>query len=76
MPTACALARSAKIAVNLNLNVEAGGERCILEGGAASEHMLTDIGFPPYQNMRCPMVESAFEYGPRVGCWGLLRIYR
>ena len=39
----------ARIAVNLNLNVEAGGEHCLLEGDAASEQMLTDIGFPSYQ---------------------------
>ena len=65
----------ARIAVNLNLNVEAGGEHCLLEGDAASEQMLTDIGFPSYQNTRSPMVESAFEYGPRVGCWRLLRIF-
>ena len=47
-----------------------------LEGDAASEQMLTDIGFPSYQNTRSPMVKSAFEYGPRVGCWRLLRIFR
>ena len=66
----------ARIAVNLNLNVEAGGERCILEGDTASEHILTDIGFAPYENARSPIVESVFEYGPRVGCWRLLRIFR
>ena len=66
----------ARIAVNLNLNVEAGGEHCLLEGDDASEQMLTDIGFPSYQNTRSPMVELAFEYGPRVGCWRLLRIFR
>jgi allantoinase len=67
---------SARIAVNLNLNVEAGGERCLLEGDTASEHVLTDIGFPSYARARSPMVESAFEFGPRVGCWRLLRIFR
>lgn len=66
----------ARIAVNLNLNVEAGGERCLLEGDSSSEDLLTDIGFPAYQGLRSPMVESAFEYGPRVGCWRLLRIFR
>ena len=66
----------ARIAVNLNLNVEAGGERCILEGDTASEHVLTDIGFAPYENARSPIVESVFEYGPRVGSWRLLRIFR
>jgi peptidoglycan/xylan/chitin deacetylase (PgdA/CDA1 family) len=66
----------ARIAVNVNLNVEAGGERCILEGDAASEDVLTDIGFPSYQGTRSLMVESVFEYGPRVGCWRLMRIFR
>jgi peptidoglycan/xylan/chitin deacetylase (PgdA/CDA1 family) len=66
----------ARIAVNINLNVEAGGERSILEGDDCSENVLTDIGFPAYAGKRSPMVESAFEYGPRVGCWRLLRIFR
>lgn len=66
----------ARIAVNVNLNVEAGGERCILEGDDTSEEMLTDIGFPAYAGTRSPMVESVFEYGPRVGCWRLLRIFK
>jgi peptidoglycan/xylan/chitin deacetylase (PgdA/CDA1 family) len=67
---------NARIAINLNLNVEAGGERSILEGDSQSENLLTDIGFPAYAGKRSPMVESAFEYGPRVGCWRLLRIFR
>ena len=50
----------------LNLNVEAGGERCILEGDTASGHVLTDIGFAPYENARSPIVKSVFEYGPKV----------
>jgi len=66
----------ARIAVNVNLNVEAGGEHCLLEGDEASENMLTDIGFPAYAGVRSPMVESVFEYGPRVGSWRLLRIFR
>ena len=66
----------ARIAVNFNLNVEAGGEHCVLEGDDASEAMLTDIGFPFYKNARSPMVELVFEYGPRVGCWRLLRIFK
>lgn len=66
----------ARIAVNFNLNFEAGGERTLLEGDAQSEDALTDIGFPAYQGHRSPMVESVFEYGPRVGIWRLLRIFR
>ena len=67
---------NARIAINSNLNVEAGGEHSILEGDPQSENLLTDIGFPAYAGKRSPMVESAFEYGPRVGCWRLLRIFK
>jgi peptidoglycan/xylan/chitin deacetylase (PgdA/CDA1 family) len=67
---------NARIAINFNLNVEAGGEHSILEGDTHSENLLTDIGFPAYKGKRSPMVESVFEYGPRVGCWRLLRIFR
>jgi len=67
---------NARIAVNLNLNFEAGGERSLPEGDAQSEDVLNDIGFPSYQGLRSPMVESVFEYGPRVGIWRLLRIFK
>jgi peptidoglycan/xylan/chitin deacetylase (PgdA/CDA1 family) len=66
----------ARIAINFNLNVEAGGEHSILEGDERSEDLLTDIGFPAYQGRRSPLVESVFEYGPRVGSWRLIRIFR
>jgi len=67
---------NARIAININLNFEAGGERSLLEGDAQSEDALNDIGFPSYQGLRSPMVESVFEYGPRVGIWRLLRIFK
>jgi peptidoglycan/xylan/chitin deacetylase (PgdA/CDA1 family) len=66
----------ARVAVNFNLNVEAGGENSVLEGDAFSENVLTDIGSPAYQGARSPLVESSFEYGPRVGCWRLLRLFK
>ena len=66
----------ARIAVNFNLNFEAGGERTLLEGFDQSEDVLSDIGFPSYPHVRSPMVESIFEYGPRVGVWRLLRIFK
>ena len=37
----------ARVALNFNLNYEAGGEANILDGDPASEGMLNDIGFPP-----------------------------
>ena len=65
---------NARLAVNFNLNYEAGGEANILDGDAASEGLLNDIGFPPVPGRRNPLVESAFEYGSRVGVWRVLRI--
>jgi allantoinase len=65
----------ARIAVNINLNVEAGGEHCLLEGDERSEDALNDIGLPSYAGVRSPVVESVFEYGPRSGCRRLLRIF-
>ena len=66
----------ARIAVNINLNFEAGGEHCLLEGDDRSEDALNDIGLPAYHGVRSPVVESVFEYGPRSGGWRLLRIFQ
>ena len=66
----------ARIAINFNLNFEAGGERSLLEGDNQTEDMLNDIGFPAYFGVRSPIVETVFEYGPRVGVWRLLRIFK
>ena len=66
----------ARIAVNINLNFEAGGERSMLEGDGTSENMLTDTGFPAYPGRRSPIVETVFEYGPRAGNWRVLRILK
>ncbi len=66
----------ARIAVNICLNIEAGGERSILHGDTGSEGMLTDIGFPAVEGARSMLAESAFEYGPRRGAWRLLRLFR
>ena len=43
-PHAC-WPNNARIAININLNFEAGGERSMLEGDGTSENMLTDTGF-------------------------------
>jgi allantoinase len=67
---------NARIALNINLNYEAGGEMSVADGDAGSEGMLNDIGFPSYSGMRSPLAESVFEYGSRVGVWRLLAIFR
>ena len=66
----------ARIAINFNLNFEAGGERSLLEGDNQTEDMLNDIGFKAYYGVRSPIIESVFEYGPRVGVWRVLRIFK
>jgi peptidoglycan/xylan/chitin deacetylase (PgdA/CDA1 family) len=66
----------ARIAVNINVNFEGGGEHSIMEGDDASEGNLTDIGAPALPGVRNPFVESVFEFGSRVGGWRLLRLFR
>jgi hypothetical protein len=66
----------ARIAVNIYLNFEGGGERSVMDGDGASEGALNDIGMPSLPGVRSPMVESVFEYGSRVGGWRLLRLFR
>src|SRR5258705_10390539 len=66
----------ARVAVNINVNFEGGGERSILEGDGESEGALNDIGQPSLPGLRSPLVESVFEYGSRVGGWRLLRLFR
>jgi hypothetical protein len=66
----------ARIAVNINLNFEGGGERSIMDGDGVSEGALNDIGAPSLSALRSPLVESMFEYGSRVGGWRLLHLFR
>jgi peptidoglycan/xylan/chitin deacetylase (PgdA/CDA1 family) len=67
---------NARIAININLNFETGGERSMMDGDGTSESMLTDTGFPAYPGKRSQIVESAFEYGTRAGVWRILRILK
>jgi putative urate catabolism protein len=64
----------ANIAVSIVLNLEEGGESCVLHGDRFSESVLTDVGAVPLQDARNMNVESMFEYGSRVGFWEILRI--
>jgi putative urate catabolism protein len=66
----------AKIAVSIVLNVEEGGESCVLHGDRFSESVLTDVGALPLQDARNMNVESTFEYGSRVGFWEIMRLLR
>ena len=64
----------AKIAVQIVLNYEEGGENSILHGDAASEAFLSEItGAQPWPGQRHWNMESIYEYGARAGFW---RVYR
>jgi len=65
----------ARIAVNINLNFEGGGERSVIEGDGVSEGVLNDVGMPSLPGVRSPIVISVFEYGSRVGGWRMLRLF-
>ena len=65
----------ARIAVQIVLNYEEGGESCILDGDAASEVFLSEIiGAAPVAAMRHVNMESLYEYGSRAGFWRLHRL--
>ena len=62
----------AKVAVQLVLNYEEGGENSILHGDAASEAFLSDIaGAQPWPGQRHWNMESLYDYGARAGFWRL-----
>ena len=66
----------ARLAVQFVVNVEEGGENCILHGDAASEAFLSDIvGAQPIPGQRHMNMESLYEYGSRAGFWRLHRLF-
>ncbi len=65
----------AKIAVQIVLNYEEGGENNILHGDAASEAFLSEItGAAPWPEQRHWNMESIYEYGARAGFWRVHRL--
>lgn len=66
----------ALIAVNINLNIEGGGESSLINGDEVSEGMLNDIGVAAQRGIRVPLAESVFEYGSRRGAWRVLDVLR
>lgn len=67
----------AKIAVQIVLNYEEGGENNILHGDAASEAFLSEIvGAAAWPGQRHWNMETIYEYGARAGFWRLHRLLR
>lgn len=63
----------ARIALQFVLNLEEGGENCVLHGDAGSEQFLSEIiGAATYPARHLSM-ESIYEFGSRVGAWRILR---
>ena len=67
----------AKIAVQIVLNYEEGGENNILHGDAASEAFLSEIvGAAAWPGQRHWNMETIYEYGARAGFWRLHRLLK
>ena len=67
----------ARLAVQIVLNYEEGGEASILHGDAHAETYLQEVvGAPAVQGASNLQVESIYEYGSRAGFWRLMRLFR
>ncbi len=72
-PPHAAWPNGARIALQLVLNYEEGGENNVLHGDAASETFLSEIiGAQAFPNRHLSM-ETIYEYGSRAGFWRLMR---
>jgi putative urate catabolism protein len=66
----------ARLALQIVLNYEEGGENCILHGDSASESFLSEIvNAEPREGVRHMSMESLYEYGSRVGVWRLKKLF-
>lgn len=65
----------ARIAVQIVLNYEEGGENSLEHGDAGSEGFLSDIpNAQPWPGQRHWNMESLYDYGARAGFWRLHRL--
>jgi allantoinase len=66
----------ARLALQIVMNYEEGGERSILHGDDFAEAFLQEVvGMQPLKGVRNMQVESMYEYGTRVGFWRLIRLF-
>lgn len=74
-PPAANWPNGAKIAIQIVLNYEEGGENNVLHGDAASEAFLSEItGASAWPGQRHWNMESLYEYGARAGFWRVHRM--
>jgi putative urate catabolism protein len=66
----------ARLALQIVMNYEEGGERSILHGDSESEAFLQEVvSMQPLAGVRNLQVESMYEYGSRAGFWRLMRMF-
>ena len=66
----------ARLALQLVMNYEEGGELSVLHGDDSAESFLHEVvGTPSLKAARALNVESVYEYGSRAGFWRLMRIF-
>lgn len=67
----------ARIAVQIVLNYEEGGENSVEHGDPASEAFLSEIiGAQPWPGQRHWNMESIYDYGARSGFWRMHRMLK
>jgi allantoinase len=67
---------NARLALQIVINYEEGGESSILHGDPASEAFLSEVvGAAPLPGQRHMNIESIYEYGSRAGFWRLMRLF-
>ncbi len=64
---------SARLALQIVLNYEEGGENSVLHGDRTSETFLSEIIGAQAFEMRHMSMESLYEYGSRAGFWRIMR---
>ncbi len=68
---------NARVALQFVLNLEEGGENCVLHGDRASETFLSEIiGAAAFEHARHMSMESIYEYGSRAGAWRILDMFK
>ena len=67
---------NARLALQIVLNYEEGGENCVLNGDKYSETFLSEIIGAKAIKGRHISMESIYEYGSRAGFWRLDKLFK
>jgi putative urate catabolism protein len=67
---------NARLALQIVLNYEEGGENCVLNGDKYSETFLSEIIGAKSIKGRHISMESIYEYGSRAGFWRLHKLFK